>query len=65
MAIRVNKTQESFKAKTIYIGIDMHKLSWCITAVADGEVVMGCTLTWPTYKAFRHMALKRLGQEQA
>jgi hypothetical protein len=49
MAIRVNKNQGSFKAKTIHIGIDIHKLSWRITAVADSEVVMACTMSRPTY----------------
>jgi transposase len=58
MAIRVNKTQGSYKAKTIYIGIDMHKLSWRITAMADNEVVMACTLSRPTYKAFKNMLHK-------
>lgn len=55
MAIRVNKNQGSFKAKTIHIGIDIHKLSWRITAVADSEVVMACTMSRPTYKAFKNM----------
>ena len=58
MAIRVNKTQGSFKAKTIYIGIDMHKLSWHITAMADNEVVMACSLSRPTYIAFKNMLHK-------
>jgi hypothetical protein len=44
MAIRVNKTQGSFKAKTVHIGIDMHKLPWHITALVEHEVVMACTL---------------------
>jgi hypothetical protein len=57
MATRVKKNKGSFKAKTIHVGIDVHKLSWRITALADGQVVMACTLSHPTYKGFKNMLL--------
>jgi hypothetical protein len=55
MATRVKKNNGSFKGKSISIGIDVHKLSWRITAVSDGEVVMAVTMSKPTYSAFKKL----------
>ena len=53
MANRIKKDGGSFKGKSISIGIDVHKLSWRITALSDGEVVKAVTLSRPTYKGFK------------
>jgi hypothetical protein len=39
MAAIIKKNKGSFKAKTIHMGIGVHKLSWRISAVANCEVV--------------------------
>jgi transposase len=55
MVTRIKKDGGSFKGKSISIGIDVHKLSWRITALSDGEVVMAVTLSRPTYKGFKKL----------
>ena len=55
MANRIKKDNGSFKAKSISIGIDVHKLSWRVTAVSDGEVIMAVTLSRPTYEGFKKL----------
>ena len=57
MATSVKKNNGSFKGKSISIGIDVHKLSWRITAVSDGEVMMAVTMCKPTYTAFKKLLL--------
>ena len=57
MATRVKKNNGSFKGKSISIGVDVHKLSWRITAVSDGEAVMAVTMSKPTYTAFKKLLL--------
>ena len=42
MGKRIKKDGSYFKEKSISIGIDVHKLSWRITAIADGEIVLKC-----------------------
>ena len=38
-----------------YSEVDLHKHSWHITALADGEIVLDITLSGPTYEAFKKM----------
>jgi len=45
MTTRIKKNKGSFKTRTIDIGIGVHKLSWRISAAADGEVVMTFTVS--------------------
>lgn len=53
MDTRIKRNQIKFKGKMVYIGIDMHKLSWRITALVEGEIVLAITLAKPTYDSFR------------
>ena len=40
MATKVKRNKINFKGKMVSIGVDMHKGSWHITALADGEIVL-------------------------
>jgi transposase len=53
MATKITRNKINFKGKTVSIGIDMHKRSWHITALADGEIVSTITLPKPNYDAFK------------
>ena len=55
MASNVKKTGVNFKGKTVSIGIDMHKRSWHITALVEGDAVLGITLANPSYKSFKRI----------
>ena len=44
MASRIKKNKINFKGKTVNIGIDMHKHSWRITALVEGDIVLALTL---------------------
>ena len=37
----------------VNIGIDMHKISWRITALVEGDTVLAITLANPSYDTFR------------
>lgn len=53
MAIKVKRNRVNFNKKTVSIGIDMHKLSWRITALVEGDIILAVTLSRPNYAAFR------------
>jgi transposase len=53
MATKVKKNKINFKGKMVNIGIDMHKISWRITALVEGDTVLTITLARPTYDSFR------------
>jgi transposase len=55
MASKVKKNAIKFKGKTVSIGVDMHKLSWRITALVEGDMVLAVTLAHPTYDSFRQV----------
>jgi len=40
MKAKIKKNTINFKGKVVSIGVDMHKRSWHITALADGEIVL-------------------------
>ncbi len=42
MAIRVKRNRIDFKEKVVNIGIDMHKRSWWITALVEGDISYAC-----------------------
>jgi hypothetical protein len=44
MARKVKKAEVNFKGKRVSLGIDMHKRSWHITALVEGDIVLGITL---------------------
>ena len=52
MATKIKRNKINFKGKRVSIGVDMHKRSWHITALADGEIVLTVSLSRPTYDAF-------------
>ena len=53
MASKVKKNKVNFKGKMVSIGIDMHKISWRITALVEGDTVLAITLASPNYEAFK------------
>ena len=61
MASKVKKSKINFKGKTVSIGIDMHKKSWRITALVEGDIVLGITLASPTYDAFEKILARFKG----
>ena len=52
MATKIKRNKINFKEKMVSIGVDMHKRSWHITALADGEIVLTVSLSRPNYDAF-------------
>lgn len=55
MAARVKRKKIDFKDKVVNIGIDMHKRSWRITALVEGDIVMAVTLARPKYDSFKKL----------
>ena len=53
MTSKVKRNKINFKGKTVNIGIDMHKISWRITARVEGDTVLAITLARPTYVSFK------------
>ncbi len=53
MASKVKKNKVNFKGKKVSIGIDMHKISWSVTALIEGDIVLAITLARPSYDSFR------------
>ena len=53
MTARVRTNKINFKGKMVSIGIDMHKCSWRITALVEGEIVLAVTLARPSYDSFK------------
>ncbi len=47
MAAKIKRNKINFKEKMINIGIDMHKRSWRIRALVEGDIVMAVTLAKP------------------
>jgi len=52
MATKVKRNKVNFKGKMVSIGVDMHKRSWHITSLADGEIVLTVSLSRPNHDAF-------------
>lgn len=55
MASKVKRNTINFKGKMVNIGVDMHKQSWRITALVEGEVAFTGTLAKPNYDSFRKL----------
>lgn len=53
--IKVKKNKVSFKGKVVNVGIDMHKRSWRITALVDGDIVMAMTFGRPKYDSLKKL----------
>jgi len=61
MAKKVKPNKINFKRKKVNIGIDIHKKSWRITALVEGEIMMAITLSRPTYDSFEKVLAKFKG----
>ena len=61
MVSKLKGTKINFNGKTVSIGVDMHKRSWHITALADGEIVLTVSLSRPTYHAFKKVLARFKG----
>jgi transposase len=55
MVSKVKENKINFKGKMVNIGVDMHKLSWRITALVEGDVVLAVNLAKPRYDAFKQL----------
>lgn len=55
MASQVKENKLNFKGKMVSIGVDMHKLSWRITALVEGEIVLAVNLARPKYDSFSQL----------
>jgi transposase len=55
MASKVKENKINFKGKTINIGVDMHKLSWRITALVEGDIILAVNLAPPSYDSFMRL----------
>lgn len=55
MASKVKENKINFKGKTINIGVDMHKRSWRITALVEGDIVLAVNLAPPSYDSFMQL----------
>jgi len=53
MVSKVKKSNVNYKGKTVSIGIDMHKISWRVTALVEGDIALAITLAKPNYDAFK------------
>ena len=53
MKTKVKKNKINFKGKMVNIGTDMHKRSWRITALVEGDIVMSIALARPKYDSMR------------
>jgi len=53
MAKRVSNNKINIKGKVISIGIDVHKVSWRLTAVSSGEIILALTISRPDYGKFK------------
>jgi len=51
--IKLKKSKVNFKEKVVNVGIDMHKRSWRITALVDGDIVMAVRLGMPKYDSLK------------
>ena len=58
MDTRIKRNKINFKSKMVYIGIDMHKLSWRITALVEGKIVLAITLPKPSYDSFKGKVIR-------
>ncbi|MBW1794259.1 MAG: hypothetical protein JRJ38_07490 [Deltaproteobacteria bacterium] len=54
MAKKLKRNKIDFKDKVVNIGIDMHKRSWGITGLVEGNIVMAVTLASPKYDSFKN-----------
>jgi len=61
MERKVLNLKDSVKGKVISVGIDVHSLSWQITALADGEVIMAVTVSKPDYPKFKALLARLQG----
>ena len=53
MASNVKRNTINFNGKMVSIGVDMHKVSWRITALVEEEIAFTATLAKPNYDSFR------------
>jgi transposase len=55
MASKIKRNTINFNGKMVNIGVDMHKHSWRITALVEGEMVFTGTISRPNYDSFRKL----------
>lgn len=55
MVSKVKENKINFKGKMVNIGVDMHKLSWRMTCLVEGDVVLAVNLAKPRYDSFKRL----------
>jgi transposase len=58
---KIINLKKSVKGKVISVGIDVHSLSWQITALADAEVIMAVTISKPEYPKLKALLARLEG----
>jgi len=53
MAKRVLNKKLTVKRKVINIGIDVHKSSWRVTGIAEGEIILAVNISKPNYNKLK------------
>jgi hypothetical protein len=61
MERKVLNLKGSVKGKVISVGIDVHSLSWQVTALADSEVIMAVTISKPDYSKLKALLARLQG----
>jgi hypothetical protein len=61
MTSKVKKNKINFNGKMVSIGIDMHKHSWRMTALVEGDIAMSVTLAKPNYNSFKKVLARFKG----
>ena len=54
MKKRLNADQMNVNGKTVNVGIDVHKVSWHVTALVEGIVVESATIN-PSYRVLKKL----------
>jgi hypothetical protein len=62
MASKIKRNTINFNGKMVNIGVDMHKHSWRITALVEGEMVFTGTISRPNYDSFRKLLARFTGE---
>jgi transposase len=60
MKRKVTNNSYNFNGKVVNVGIDVHKISWRVTAMVEGEVVKAATIK-PSYSVLKKLLLQFRG----
>ena len=58
MAFKVKRNTINFNGNMVSIGVDIHKVSWRVTELVEGEVIFTGTLAKSNYDSFRKLLVR-------